>query len=99
MKKVSTLPQKKSSDFPLILPIKNSTLCNNKEFFYTPTKHQTIKSELEIIQTKTISEEEYENAVTCIINMDTVYFSLTKTEKNIYNQNIKIIKDFLTQTK
>ncbi|MBP3615550.1 MAG: hypothetical protein J6J27_01430 [Alphaproteobacteria bacterium] len=97
MKKVNTLPQKKSSDFPFILPIKNSTLCNNKEFFYTPTKH--IKSELEIIQTKTISEEEYENAVTCIINMDTVYFSLTKTEKNIYNQNIKIIKDFLTQTK
>ena len=71
--------------FPKVLPTKNSTLCSNKEFFYTKNKPDTI------------SEKEYKDAINCVINMDSVYFSLNNTEQSIYNKSLKIIQDYLSK--
>ncbi len=72
----------------MVFPIKNSTLCNSKEFFYEKTKPQT-----------NITEEEYKEALTKTENIETIYFEMSNTERLIYNNNIRIIKQYLSQTK
>ena len=66
--------------------VKNSALCKNKELFYSSKKHQ---------QPEVITEKEYEEALIKIENMDTIYFQMNQSEKNIYYRNLKIIKKYL----
>ncbi|MBR1545001.1 MAG: hypothetical protein IJ638_03610 [Alphaproteobacteria bacterium] len=82
-----TFPQKKASNNSIIFPIKKSTLCNNKEFFYTKNSENKI------------SKEEYRDALNYIENMDTVYFSMDTNEKRLYNQNLTIVKEYYSQIK
>ena len=70
----------------VILKVKSSALCANKELFYF--KNSDI-----------ITESEYKEALRKIENLDTIYFEMSQYEKNIYNKNIKIIKNYLSQTK
>ena len=73
----------------VILTVKNSALCKNKELFYSQKE----------INSRMITEKEYEEALTKIVNMDSIYFQMSQNEKRIYNINIKIIKNYLSQTK
>ncbi|MCR5506927.1 MAG: hypothetical protein K6F04_03720 [bacterium] len=83
----NSLPQKKTSNASKNFSVRNSTLCNSKEFFYTSNNK------------KEISEEEYKDALNYIENMDTVYFSMNKIEKRMYKKNLDIIKEYHSQIK
>ena len=71
----------------MFFPKKSSTLCVNKEFFYEKTKPHII------------TDEEYREALSKTENMETIYFEMSNAEKLIYNNNINIIKQYLSQIK
>ena len=72
---------------------KKSALCENKEFFYSKEKRK-----LKIKRQKNITETEYKEALIKLEIMET-YFKMTEEEKKAYNQNIEIVKGYLSQTK
>ena len=88
MKKYTSTQIEPQNNLSTIFAVKKiSTLCDNKEFFYA--QNDTAK----------ITDKEYKEALIKIENMDTIYFEMTNSERNIYNHNLEIIKNYYIQTK